>query len=136
MKVVCSNEELVTRIKSDVDTTNNMLALWKQMKRFITMIARRYTAYAELEDLEQEGYIALYKAVDNYNDDGCSFTTYAAYWIKHGMLRYIEENSTTVRIPTHERISQQKYRKVVNAFRSHFGRKPSQAEIAYYMGWI
>lgn len=129
-----TNEQLVVQIKAGIDTSDNMLALWKQMKRFITMIARKYTAYAELEDLEQEGYISLCKAVDNYNDEGCAFITYAAYWIKHGMLKYIEENGAIVRIPAHERISQQKYKRAVNALQSHCGIKPSQGEIAHYMG--
>lgn len=129
-----TNEQLVVQIKAGIDAPGNMLALWEQMRKFISMIARKYAGYAELEDLEQEGYIALCKAVDHYEEEGAAFITYAAYWIKQQIVRYIEESGAIVRIPAHERISQQKYKRAVNALQSHCGIKPSQGEIAHYMG--
>ena len=129
-----TNEQLVVQIKAGIDAPGNMLALWEQMRKFISMIARKYAGYAELEDLEQEGYIALCKAVDHYEEEGAAFTTYAAYWIKQQIVRYIEESGATVRIPTNERIAQQRYNKAVRVFLAYHGRKPTQAEIAHCMG--
>lgn len=95
-----SNEELVIRIKAGVDVADNMLQLWEQTKSFIHMAARQYQGYAELEDLEQEGYIALYDAVDGYSQEaGCKFLSYASFWIKQRMKRYIENCCMPVRIP-------------------------------------
>ena len=69
-----TNEELAIRIKAGIDTADNMLQLWEQTRRFIRRIASRYVGAAELEDLEQEGYLALYDAVDGYRPDlGCKF---------------------------------------------------------------
>ena len=84
-----TNEELAIRIKAGIDTADNMLQLWQQTRRFIRRIASRYVGAAELEDLEQEGYLALYDAVDGYRPDlGCKFLTYAEYWIKQRLLQY------------------------------------------------
>lgn len=60
-----TNEELAIRIKAGIDTADNMLQLWEQTRRFIRRIASRYVGAAELEDLEQEGYLALYWIVNS-----------------------------------------------------------------------
>ena len=74
------NEQLVPRIQAGDNEAENMLQLWKQNKGFIAMIARRYSAGAEMEDLEQEGYIALCEAVQHYDPTrGLSFISYAAF---------------------------------------------------------
>jgi RNA polymerase primary sigma factor len=64
-----TNEELVIRIKTGIDPAENMKQLYLQVKAFIHMIAVKYAAYAELEDLEQEGYIGLNDAVEHYNSN-------------------------------------------------------------------
>ena len=56
------NEQLVARIQSGQDEAENMLQLWQQNRGFITMMARKYASLAEMEDLEQEGYIGLCEA--------------------------------------------------------------------------
>lgn len=129
-----TNEELVNNIKAGINTADNMLQLWQQCRKFIHIIAIRYEGRAELEDLEQEGYLALYAAVDGFNPAaGYKFLTYAKHWINQYMLRYIQ-NSGTVRIPVHEHEKLLEYRKVVNAFKVYRGRKPSRHEIALNMG--
>lgn len=129
-----SNEELVARIKAGVDTADNMLQLWEQTKRFIHVLAKRYQSKAEIEDLEQEGYLALYDAVDGYKPEkGTKFLTYAEYWIKLRMIRFIQR-SATVRIPVNEWVHIREYNKMVNAFQSYLNRKPTRHEIAYNMG--
>lgn len=129
-----TNEELVIRIKSGIDTADNMLQLWQQNRQFIHAIAKRYSGRAELEDLEQEGYLALYDAVDGFNPDArYKFLTYAKHWINQRMTRYIQNNGT-VRIPVHEAEKLQEYRKMVNAFRVYLNRKPTRHEIALNMG--
>ena len=131
---IMTNEELVTRIKAGIDTADNMLALWQQCRLFIHSIALRYHGKAELEDLEQEGYLALYDAVDGYDADmGYKFLTYAERWMRQRMVRYIQNNGT-VRIPVHEGEKIREYRQLVNAFLLHHGRKPTRREIALNMG--
>lgn len=129
-----TNEELVKRIKTGIDVADNMLTLWQQNRSFIHSIAKRYQGKAEIEDLEQEGYLALYDAVNGYKPEyGYKFLTYAGQWINQRMVRYIQNNGT-IRIPVHESEKLNEYRKMVDAFNSYLGRKPTQSEIAYNMG--
>lgn len=73
-----TNEQLVALIQAGEDVADNMLLLYNQIKPFIHTVALRYRSDAELEDLEQEGYLALYPAVDGYDPAaGCKFLTYA-----------------------------------------------------------
>lgn len=129
-----TNEQLVARIQVGDDTAANMAQLYEQTKRYIHAIAKRYEGSADLDDLDQEGYLALYAAIENYDPaHGCKFLTYAEYWIRQRMQRYIQNNGT-VRIPVHEWERQQEYKKLVNAYVIHLCRKPTRCEIAYHMG--
>ncbi len=129
-----TNEQLVIRIKAGVDVAENMLRLWRQCRRFIFKTANRYRGYAEEDDLTQEGYLGLCRAVDGYDpDQGVDFLPYAAYWIRQGMARFIHNNGT-VRIPVHEQGGLHQYRKLCNAFLLEEGREPTEREIGHYLG--
>lgn len=94
-----TNEELVIRIQSGEDVGNNMALLYGQVKNFIRSIAWQYRDSGEMEDLEQEGYLALYPAIDNFDPDaGCRFLTYAAPWIRQAMRRYLQNSGGCVRL--------------------------------------
>lgn len=128
-----SNEQLVARIKAGEDAAENMAQLYEQVKGFIHSIAWKYHGYAELEDLEQEGYLALYPAIDGYDPAaGCLFLTYAGNWIRQAITRYIQNNGS-IRIPVHEQERIFQYRKFEREFSRAIGREPSEKEAAYYL---
>lgn len=129
-----TNEQLVICIKAGEDVSGNMAQLWEQTRRFIHTIAARYQGQAEIEDLEQEGYLALYDAIDGYDPAaGFLFLTYARHRIRQRMVRYIQNNGS-IRVPVHEWERMQKYKMLESAFLTRAGRKPSEDETAYYMG--
>lgn len=129
------NEELVARIKAGIDTAGNMLALWEQNKAIIYQIARKYSAFADMEDLQQEGYLALYPAIDGFNpDNGNKFLSYATTVIERKLRNYIHNSGNIVKIPEHERMKMYEYKKTVNAFQTYLGRKPTRREIAHSIG--
>ena len=73
-----TNEELVYKIQLKENTSENMMQLYEQVKDFIRAVAWKYRNSEELEDLEQEGFLSLYPAIENYNPSaGCKFLTYA-----------------------------------------------------------
>lgn len=130
-----TNEQLVLRIKAGEAVADNMLALWQQCQRFIFTIAKRYSAYEDMEDLTQQGYIGLCNAVDGYDPDSKTpFINYAAFWIRQSMQRYIDECSGLVKIPFGLQEKTRKYKKFVSAYMASFGRAPSDQEAAYYLG--
>lgn len=130
-----TNEQLVTLIKSGIDTADNMLQLWQQNRGFIGRIANTYKGYEDIEDLKQQGYIGLCNAVQGYRpEEDILFINYAAFWIRQSMIRYIENSGNIVRIPSHERRKQVNYKKVVREFEAAAGRKPDNYEICRCMG--
>ena len=128
-----TNEQLTIRIKAGIDVADNMLQLWKQNRGFIYKIANRYTAFADVEDLEQEGYLGLNTAVEHYNpDEDVSFIHYAAYWIKQGIVRYIKSNGV-VRIPEFMQGRISEYNKMVQKWQQRYHRKPTDEEIMHFL---
>lgn len=128
-----TNEQLVTLIKARENVAANMAALYEQTRGFIHSIAWKYRGYEELEDLEQEGYLGLCDAVEGYNpDEGVLFLTYAAYWIRQRMVRYIEGAALFRRSAEGARFIRQ-YRKLENAMLVHRGRRPSDLEVRGFL---
>ena len=127
------NEHLVVLIRSGENEAENMLQLWQQNKGFIAMIARRYSAGAEMEDLEQEGYIGLCEAVQHYDPGrGMSFISYAAFWIKRRM-RICADNSRTVRLSVNAGDEVRQYQKIMREYRQEFGCDPSDRELCGFL---
>lgn len=85
----------------------------------------------EFDDLQQEGLMGLLKAIEYFDiDKGFSFSTYAIYWIKQKISRYIYENKRSVRIPIHTLEEIKKAKKAYNDLTIHLNRTPSITEIA------
>lgn len=130
-----TNEQLVIRIKAGIDVADNMLQLWLQNQGYITSIAKRFQGYEDKEDLMQQGYIGLCNAVDGYNpDEGVLFLTYAGFWIRQSMQRYIEDCGSVVRISVYCRNRIREYEKFCMVFELYYGRKPTDGEIRLYLG--
>ena len=128
-----SNEQLALRIKAGEDVADNMLKLWQQNQGMIEELAGKYCYMAEKEDLKQETYFAICKAVDSYDPDkGSSFLTWAIFWIRQQMQRYCQNNST-VRVPVHLGEKVQRYKKLQNSFYLHAGRLPDTRECCRYL---
>lgn len=130
-----SNEQLVIRIKAGEDVSGNMEQLYNQVRRFIHAVAWKYRDSGELEDLEQEGYLALYPAIDGYDPaQGVRFLTYAEYHIRQRMRRYLQMNGSCLRLPVHCLDKVQKYKRFCSSFQQEYGREPSGREAAAFMG--
>lgn len=78
-------------------TTN--MALVRHVVRDIAR-KRRLTSVTT-EDLVQEGVIGLVRAMDRWNPamGTAKFSTYAVYWIRAVVLRYIAEKDSVIRVP-------------------------------------
>lgn len=87
-----------------------------------------------LEDLAQEANIGLLKAVDRYDwRRGFRFSTYATWWIRQQVGRYIADKSRTVRLPAHLHEKVQKMEHLAKAFEKTFSRELSVEELAKRM---
>lgn len=128
------NEELVQEIQAGINPTENMEQLYLQNRSFIYGIAKKYTASAEIEDLMQEAYFGLSKAVEDFEPErGCKFLTYLPYFLQNSFRRYIERSGYVKRFPAHmiERIS--KYKKYISE-QQKTGVEPSDFAICRDLG--
>ena len=126
---------MLFRSKAGIDVADNMLQLWQQNQGFIAAIAKRFQGYEDKEDLMQQGYLGLSRAVDGYNpDEGVPFIKYAAFWIRQSMQRYIQDYGSIVRIPVHTQSKIREYKKLCSTFELYYGRSPLDYEISYFLG--
>ena len=62
-----TNEELVALIQAGGHVSENMTMLYQQNRRFIAGIALPFSNSSDLEDLMQEAYFGLERAVSKYD---------------------------------------------------------------------
>ncbi len=130
-----TNEQIVSEIRNGFSTTNNMQLLYESNLPLIKKFIKPYTAYECEADLLQESYFGLLEAVKRYETDrNVQFMTFAQYWIKQSVQRYLENCGSTVRIPTHTRTKMSRIRKATSQLRQEQGKEPTAADIAALLG--
>ena len=125
--------ELAKKIEqNDQDAANTF---FNSNLRLVASIARRYShSGIELEDLIQEGNLGLIKAIQKFDyKKGYKFSTYATWWIRQFMARYIDNNNRTIRIPVHQREILYKFARAKEELFNTLGKEPTIEDLANYM---
>jgi RNA polymerase primary sigma factor len=100
--------------------------------RLVVKIARNYTNLEpSLIDLIQEGNMGLIRAAEKFDYRmGCRFSTYASYWIKHYITRFIAKKSRTIRVPIRKGDLFKKIKKARDTLMGSLGKEPTNKEIS------
>lgn len=126
--------ELATRAQAGDTGARNTLV--EHNLKLVVSIAQHYTGRGvSLIDLVQEGNLGLLHAVEKYDGTrGFRFTTYATYWIRQSIDRYVLQQRTLQHVPMGKLEKARQLDKLAAALYGELERAPSDEEIAERAG--
>lgn len=140
---IIKNNPLLTRHqefelskKAKLGDTNARKKLVESNYRLVISIAKKYHRKdIDFDDLLQESSTGLLKAVDRFDPDlGHKFSTYACWWIKQAALSFINEQSGSIKVPTHSRMLNAKIKTKLAELERINGFTPTLEEVAESLG--
>lgn len=122
--------ELALRIKDGDEDAKKKLVTCNL--RFVVSVAKQYqNSTTQLSDLVNEGNIGLIIAAEKYDATrGIKFISYAVWWIRQSILKYLSENLREIRLPINKINQLNKIKKIQEEFERTFERKPTLDEIS------
>jgi RNA polymerase primary sigma factor len=125
--------ELNKRIKKGDDKARKHMI--RANLRLVINIAKRYIHLGTpLLDLIEEGNLGLMKAVDKFNHKrGFRFSTYAAWWIRQGIIRAIGQQGKVIRLPVYMNELISRWKKTKEQLTQTLKRVPNDDEVAKKM---
>jgi RNA polymerase primary sigma factor len=103
--------------------------------RLVVHIAKQF-AYrgVPLSDLIQEGNIGLMRAAEKFEyHRGFKFSTYATWWIRQAIVRGLEAQGRTIRLPIYKVGLVNNINHKIRQLSARLGREPTRQEIAEAM---
>jgi RNA polymerase primary sigma factor len=119
----------IADVKYRADEANQQLI--RANLRLVVSIAKRYLGRGiSFLDLIQEGNLGLLRAVNKFDSTrGFKFSTYATWWIRQSISRYIAEQARTIRIPVHLFEAITRLLRVQRSLVQKLGREPTNEEL-------
>jgi RNA polymerase primary sigma factor len=124
----------VARARTQETAIKNKLATANL--RLVVSMARRYDrGMMPLSDLIQEGNLGLMRAVERFDHRrGFRFSTYAAWWIRHGFNRALSDKARLVRVPVHALDDAARVARESQAALARTGQLPTPEELSEKLG--
>ena len=135
-KTLLSYEEEKDLFKelSEGKIENKNIIIERNLKLVVSIAKRFLGKGISFLDLIQEGNLGLIKAVDRFDlEKECRFSTYATWWIRQAITRYIADKARIIRIPVWYYDIANKFNKVYEELNNKLNRQPNLEEIAKVM---
>jgi RNA polymerase primary sigma factor len=147
-KMVLGREARQTMIEADgeiedIEEVKRMIREGKEAReylikaniRLVVSIAKKYRRYgSSFLDLIQAGNVGLIRAVDKFDyTRGNRFSTYATWWIRRSVLRFLNQKERTIRLPNYLSNRLRKVRHVTRDLSQQLGRQPTLEEISEHV---
>ena len=104
--------------------------------RLVLAIARRYRGRGlPLEDLVQEGALALRRAAEGFDpDQGSRFASYAVLWVREAMVGALTRDVRAIRLPPRVAARVGQLARAEERLRARLEREPRPTELAAELG--
>jgi RNA polymerase primary sigma factor len=98
-RVLTREEEVILSKKAQKGNRAARIELVQNNLPFVVAVAKKHMGRgARLDDLIQEGNFGLLKAIEHFDPErGNRFATYAVWWIRAYITRYLKDNRSQVR---------------------------------------
>lgn len=125
-----SNEQLAVYLKEHPEDTARLELLYIKNRGFLYKYIKRFFPCEEVEDLMQESYFSMIKAIRGYDESKGKFLTYWGWHLRQHLTRYTYSYSG-VGINTNNLIN--KYNRTITEL-EELGEIPTDTRIAHKMG--
>lgn len=127
-------KDLFNRYKNGEDVREKII---NSNLKLVVKVAKGYNnSSVQFIDLIQEGNMGLMKAIEKFDvDRGYKFSTYAMWWIRQSMGRYIADHSRVIRVPVHANEKINRVKRFEYEYKVNNGKAPSIKELAELTGY-
>ncbi len=105
--------------------------------RLVFYVAKKYVGNGTpLIDIFQDGCLGLIKAIDRMDiNKGIKFSTYATWWIRQSIMRSLDNNNKSIRLPVNVGTKIRQIMRMKNKMKIELGYEPSDEEVAKELGF-
>lgn len=130
--LLTAEEEKVIALKIKSGDSEAQEKLITSNLRLVVKIARNYNNLGiPLLDLIQEGNMGLIRAAEKFDPEkNIRFSTYASFWIKQSILKYINSSRGLIRFPMYIYDSISRVSKFIQEYKNNYDSFPTLEEIS------